>query len=268
MKTVLKSLLVLPLAVMVLSSCSDYGKKIKVEGTKGEIYYKGEGVTESDAKKVGDYLKKDFFSNDKAASVQLTKDGDGYMVRFVYDKEYYEKTKGLEDFFKLMAVNLSKEVLGDKKVNIALSETDFKDFKSIPWDEAFAKAQQEPADSKDNGTPSSGGLADYDKEVSDGVTFYWKKPVTDAEAEMIGKAIIATGDFKGGTPETTNVIMEKEGDRYLVKYPVSAAYIDQPSTLDLMEAVSKKIKDAAFANVPFSFYMVDVNMKPVKSWDY
>ncbi len=40
-----------------LTTCDNYGKKIDVAGTRGEVYYKG-GATESDARKLGDFLKK------------------------------------------------------------------------------------------------------------------------------------------------------------------------------------------------------------------
>ena len=53
MKKIMLSLLV----VVALTACSNHGKKVKIEGTKAEVYYKGDGVTEDDAKKTGEFLK-------------------------------------------------------------------------------------------------------------------------------------------------------------------------------------------------------------------
>ena len=78
-------LLLLPLA-LVLASCNNYGKKITIG--KNEVYYKGDGVTESDAKKLGDFLKKaDYFDDSVTKSVQITKQNNAFVVRFVVDKD-------------------------------------------------------------------------------------------------------------------------------------------------------------------------------------
>lgn len=142
----MKKIILVLLAAISLSACTNNGKKITVEGTKGEVYYKGDGVTEDDAKKTGNFLKEQsYFSGDKEASVQITKEEGAFIIRFVYNKEVYEKLAGADDAFKLLAIKASKEVFGGEKVNIALADKSFKDFKSIPYDEATAKALNEPA---------------------------------------------------------------------------------------------------------------------------
>jgi len=76
------------LSVFSLTSCENYGKKIKISGTKGEVFYKGEGVSEADATKLGNFLKETgFLGNETGASIQVTKVGERYVVRFVYDKD-------------------------------------------------------------------------------------------------------------------------------------------------------------------------------------
>ena len=45
-----KKILPVLAVVLVLSACQNHGKKIKIEGTQSELYYKGDGVTEDDAK--------------------------------------------------------------------------------------------------------------------------------------------------------------------------------------------------------------------------
>jgi len=266
-----KTLFLLVLVALVFSSCTSYGKKIKSDGTKGEVYYKGDGVTESDGKKLCNYLKEiGYFDND-TKSVQLVKaPSGGYDVRFVVDEKKLKASPTAEDGFVGMGALISKNVFANQAVNIFLADEKMKDIKSLPYDKKKAEALLSVDEKKpdvDNSANAS-DLSGYSKRIEGGITFRWKQPVTDDEADIIGKAIIATGDFAGGTPETTNIFMEKEGDRYIVKFPVSEEFTEDPATLSLMEAVSKKLKDAAFANVPFSFYMIDVNMKPVQNWEH
>jgi len=132
-----------------LVSCSDYGKKVKIEGTKSEVFYK-DGVSEDEAKQVGDILKGDFLGNEKRASIQVVKENGEYTVRFVYDKDYYEKNPGFDKAFREYAVKISKEVFGGKKVNVALSNDHFKDYKKIPFEQPEVESGLAPAEQLEN----------------------------------------------------------------------------------------------------------------------
>ncbi len=256
MKSIILSLLV----AVSLAACTNYGKKFKVEGTKGEVYYKGDGVTENDAKKTGEFLKETFFSSGKAASVQLTKEGDEYTLRFVYKKEVYDTLKGIDDIFKVLGVKASKELFDGKKVNIALANNHFKDYKTIPYDEATAKALEEPV--KNDVTFNKD---DFDHESAGGVDFYWTKDIPNDKSKTIADYIVKNGAFSGGTAE---IYMTKEGDRYILRFPMIESARTNPSMLAEVEKVSKEIKDNLFANVSYSFYATDEQMNTVKSWDY
>jgi hypothetical protein len=261
MKKIINPFIVLPLLLVIgLTACTNYGKKIKVEGTKGEIYYKGDGVTENDAKKVGDFLKNDgFLDNEKAASLQVTKEGETYIVRFVYDKAYFDKTAGLEDFFKIYTAKMSKNVFDGKKVNIVLSDKQFKDFKTIPYDEAAAKTLETPV--TDN---TALNKEDFDHDSQGGVTFYWKG-ISDEESRTIADYIVKNGAFAGGTAE---IYITKDGDRYLLRFPVKKEFRNDASIIAEIEKVSKEIKENVFPNNPYSFQMTDEQLNPLKSFDY
>lgn len=251
----MKSIIIFLLVAFSLAACTNYGKKVKVEGTKGEVFYKGEGVTESDAKKTGEFLKKiNYLSSEKEASIQITKQGEEYTMRFVYNKSVYDSMSGAEDAFKKIGVRASKEVFDGKKVNIALTTKNFKDFKNIPFDEATAKALYE----------SQFTIEDYDHDEAGGVKFYWKD-ISDNESKRIADYIVENGSFRG---ENSEIFMSKEGDRYILMFPVVASAVTNPDFLANVELVTKQIKDNVFANVPFSFYVTDIYMKKVKSWDY
>ena len=256
MKSIILSLLV----AFSLAACTNYGKKIKVEGTKGEVYYKGDGVTESDAKKTGEFLKKEgYFSAGKAASVQLRKEGDEYVISFVYNKAVFDTLKGVDNLFKILGVSASKDVFDGKKVNIALANDHFKEYHTIPYDEATAKALEPPVNNDVTLNKS-----DFDHASSGDVDFYWKG-IPDEESKTIADYIVKNGAFSGGTAE---IYMTKEGDRYILKFPMIASARTDEAVLATIDRVSKEIKDNVFANAPFSFYVTDEQMNTVKSWDY
>jgi hypothetical protein len=142
MKSIILSLLV----AVSLAACTDYGKKVTIEGTKGEVYYKGNGVTEADAKKVCTYLKDviKYFDADKRQSVQLTKSkGDGYDVRFVVDEKKLKESPKAADAFAQIGAAMSVDLFDNKPVNVFLTDTHFKDLKSIPFDEEVVKKLKE-----------------------------------------------------------------------------------------------------------------------------
>lgn len=258
MKKVILSLLV----VVALTACSNHGKKVKVEGTKAEVFYKGDGVTEDDAKKTGEFLKStSIFSSGKDASVQLTKDGEEYTIRFVYDKDVYDTLKGVDDVFKLIGAKASKEVFAGKKVNIALANKSFKDFKTIPYDEAVAKSLETPA-TTDGETVLT--KEDFNHNNAAGIDFYWMG-ISDEEAKTIADYILANGSFSGGSAE---LYMTKDGDRNIIRFPVRETSRTDPAFIEKLGEVSSLIKKDLFANVPFSFAITDEKMNTVKAWEY
>lgn len=88
----MKKLLLLALPVcMVLLSCDLNGHGKKIEFGKSEVYYKGEGVTEEQAKMVGDYLQEiGWLDEERAGSAQLVKEDGTFLVRLVVDPKVIE----------------------------------------------------------------------------------------------------------------------------------------------------------------------------------
>jgi len=265
MKKTLHPIIIALIAVFSLMACSNYGKKVPINGTKAEVYYKGEGVTEGDARKVGDFLKETgFLTSDKEASIQVTKVGERYIVRFVYNKEYYEKKKDLEDFFKSYGVKMSKELFNGNKVDIALADKSFEDFKSIPYDEAFVKTEEQPKGEEEQPKGETFAKSDFDHEKAGGVDFFWKG-VSDKESKTIADYIVQNGSFAGGTAE---IYITRDGDRYILSFPVKEEYQNDASIISEIEKVSKQIKDNVFPNTPYTFRMTDLRLTAIKSFDY
>ncbi len=256
----MKKIIFILLAGFSLAACTNHGKKIKVEGTKGEVYYKGDGVTEEDAKKTGEFLKEEFFSSGKEASVQITKENDAYVLRFVYKKDVYDTLKGLDNAFKIIAAKASKELFGGKKVNIALADKNFKDFATIPYDEAVAKKLNAPTDGEEELFVKE----DFDHDAMGGVNFYWKD-ISDAESKRIADYIVENGSFAGGTAE---LYMTKSGDRTIITFPMIESAINNPAYRTELEKVSSEIKENVFGKVPFSFQLMDEKLNIVQVWEY
>lgn len=125
--------LLLPVTVL-LTSCdlfNNYGKKVEVG--KNEVYYKGDGVTETDAKNLGDYLKKEeYFTDTSANSVQLTKDSNGYLVRLVVNKEKLDENRSsLSNVYWLMQALISDNVFNGAKTKIVLADTKMQDIEPV-----------------------------------------------------------------------------------------------------------------------------------------
>jgi hypothetical protein len=128
----MKTYFVLLLSVLVLtSSCnlfSNYGKKVEVG--KSEVFYKGDGVTEKNAKQLIDYLiEQDFFDKKKDQSAQLTYDGEDYIVRLVYDKNVLnDKIRAALWKFQY---HISTNVFDNKPVRIALANDKLEDYEVL-----------------------------------------------------------------------------------------------------------------------------------------
>ena len=243
--------------IFVFCACTNNGKKVNIEGTKGEVYYLN-GATQNEAQKLGNFLKQDgYFGNVKRESVQVDKKNDKYLVTFVYDKDYYQKTPGLEDFFKNYTLRMSQEIFDGKKVDIALADKYFKDFQNIPYDESAGNA---PA----NSPGETFEVSDYNHRTVGDVNFYWKG-LSNVESKPIVDYISQNGAFSGGTAE---IYITKEGDRYILKFPVKDEYLNDTSIISEMEKVAKEIKDNVFPNDPYSFKMTDLHLNPIRSFDY
>lgn len=189
-----KFLLLLVSVSMLATSCdifNNYGKKVKIND-KNEVFYKGDGVTENDAKKLGAYLEKlGYFSGTKELSVQLTKNTDAYVVRFVFDKAAYEKSKDQ------LALNLwywqdliSENVFDGKRTNIVLADEKMKDFDSI--DEI-----NKVAIGKDNHV------------------YYRGKGVSEKDAKQIGEKLAKEDffSFTGG-----DILLTQEKGNYAIRF--------------------------------------------------
>lgn len=118
----------------VISACSqNYGKEYKLDNNHN-VYYKGEGVDEDQAKKLAAYLKEmDYFQDSITATVQLEKNKDTFKLNFVVDET--KITSGYENKFLLFGAFISESVFDKAPVTIQLTNDKLEPFKNL----GFAK---------------------------------------------------------------------------------------------------------------------------------
>jgi hypothetical protein len=130
-----KNLLLLPvLFSLVLTSCNlfnNYGKKVKIND-KLNVYYKGEGVTEDQAKKLGAFLENNRGENKGDLAAQIMKEGESYLVKIPLNEEAFNKDKEkFKTLFWYMQDMISELVFEGKKTRIVLTDDKLKDKETI-----------------------------------------------------------------------------------------------------------------------------------------
>ena len=217
-------LLLLALFSMVLTSCNlfnDYGKKVKIGNN--EVFYKGEGVTEEEAKKLGEYLKKDAYFDDKTEkSVQLTKSGSDYVVRLVVDKDKLDlKNTATMNQYWVMQHILSENVFNGAKTRVVLADTKLKDIHPM---EALTKIQE-------------GNFGIYLR--GEGIT------------EKQGKAIAALLDERKYFGDAnSDFLLEKKDGSYVVSFVYNKEYYEKnkEAALPVFKMIQWLVTEEVFNN--------------------
>ena len=110
------------------------GKEYKVD-KEHNIYYKGEGLDESNAKKLADYLKEQqYFGSGKEATVQITKTAktkDTINLNFIVDKS--KVTAEMESNFVLFGGMISQNVFSGAPLTVHLSDKSFDEIKNLGY---------------------------------------------------------------------------------------------------------------------------------------
>ncbi|MFN2458467.1 MAG: hypothetical protein ABR502_09720 [Chitinophagaceae bacterium] len=127
-----KILLILATAIFLLSACNNYGKKVIVNSTS-EVFYKGDGVTGADAKRLGKFLlRQGYFDTTTEKSVQLSKENNQYVVKFVVSQEKLTQNKDYVLLgFKVWQMWISQNVFNNAKTKVVLTDENLKDVQEV-----------------------------------------------------------------------------------------------------------------------------------------
>jgi hypothetical protein len=216
-----KILLVLLPLVYLLTSCDDYGNKVSIG--KNEVFYKGDGATEPDAKKLGDFLKKaGYFSDSTAKSVQLTKQNNAYVVRFVVDKDKVDfNDKAMMNEFWILQSQIGEGAFGGAKTKIILADTKLKDIHPIE---------------------------DLQKVTAGNLQIYLRgNDVTEEQAKKVA-SLINEQKYFGDAQEA--VSLEKKNGTYVLNFVYNKEYYEQnkEALLPVFKMIQWLTSEEAFNN--------------------
>ncbi|MEO6541466.1 MAG: hypothetical protein ABIN74_10760, partial [Ferruginibacter sp.] len=104
-------------------------------------YYKGEGVDETLAKKLADYLKKqEYFQDSINSTVQIVKVKDTFNLNFVVDAS--KITPLYETNFLLFGAYISESVFNNAPVTIHLTDEKLETFKNLGYAKPVSEANK------------------------------------------------------------------------------------------------------------------------------
>jgi hypothetical protein len=133
---VLRPVLLIAVVIVAFSGCQEYGKEYKLD-SKHNVYYKGDGVDESHAKKLADYLKANqYFQDSIESTVQIIKIKDTFNLNFVVDKEKLNAEN--ENSFILFGGFISQNVFNKAPVTIQLTNNKLEPFKNLGYAKPIA----------------------------------------------------------------------------------------------------------------------------------
>jgi hypothetical protein len=117
------------ITVFIFSGCTDFGEKYTYDKNH-HVYYKGDGVTETQAKGLAGYLKNaGYYIDGHDADVQITKTKDTVNLNFVVDNS--KVTPEIEQGFLSFCAGTSKEVFSNAPVTVHFCNTTFKEIKNL-----------------------------------------------------------------------------------------------------------------------------------------
>jgi hypothetical protein len=241
---------------LAVTACNNYGKKVTFTGNKGEVYYKGDGVTEADAKAVGKFLEDQqyFLKDDKSRSVQITKENDRIKLRFVVDEKALAAISGADATFSLLGALISKTIFNNTPVDVIYTDNVFKDMKTLPYAGDAAKAASAYEEMK---------LMEK-KEYNKNTLYY--KNISSEEADNISGYLIKNGFFsdEGGK----DLMVAKTGDSsYHVRFFIQNSFANEDG-LQKADDFGKVLKKDLFTNSILQFEVLDQNMTPLKTFIY
>lgn len=220
-----KILLLLLPVTLLFTSCdlfNNYGKKYKVND-KSTVYYKGDGVTEADAKKLGEFLvQEEYFDTKTDKAVQLIKDGDDYVLRFVVDKDKLDKNKDAIPTFWRLQYTISEDVFNNKKAKIILADDHLKDIQNV------------------------GSITKYNVKGQNDI-FYDDNDFKKSDVESLGNLMTEQGYFDGNGQK--QIYLSKEDGTNMVRFIVNkdAVQANLNSYLPIYEYMQFLIKDNVFS---------------------
>jgi hypothetical protein len=117
-------------SVAFFASCSPYGKKVEIN-SKSEVYVE-DGATEEEARRLGDFLlRNEYFDNTTEKRVQILKDKETHIVKFVVNEDKLKNNPEAEAGFQFMQMLLKDSIFNGKPTRIILADDKFKEIRTV-----------------------------------------------------------------------------------------------------------------------------------------
>jgi len=250
-------LLVLLFCVSGLAACSSYGTKVTFEGNKGEVYYKGDSVTESDAKAVGKFLEDEsyFQNDDRGRSVQISRENGHIKARFVLDEKVIDSMADADKNFALIGAAMSKDVFNNTPVDVIYADEYFKDFKTVPYDPTQLPAIRIADEIKHMDNKK------YGKNI-----LYYSHDIAGAKADSISDYLVKNGFFLQDG-DIALLISSLDSGGYRIEFPIKSSSNTAQGLQDV-DNFGKAMKRDLFSDVPVKLDVLADNMATVKTFTY
>ena len=243
----MKPIILFLLAAITLTSCTNYGKKVKKSNI--EVYY-NDGITEDQAQKTADFiytLDTDPETKDNKKSFQLNKDGDTINCKMVVNEEKFKDVP--VSSFEAIGGLISKNIFDGKPVNMILSSNKFKPLQTV----YFKKIEKQDTD-----------LSQYgEKTTSGNIEVYVTEEATIADGEALARLL-----EKEMSPTSIISFQLTKDDglnsvRMVSSEEKSATISDQTLT-DMCATIS----DGVFNGSPMVFEFTDSQFNTIKTFTY
>lgn len=230
-------IVVVLLIIGLILQARTFGTKLTFNGA--ELYYTS-NVTEADAKKLGQYFVRAGIFDEKQRVAQLSKSGSSWEFRMVVREEQVRNEELLVLCGQLTGM-LSKDVFDGAPVDLLLCNADLKTLRVVPSRSVDWKNRK--------------------KLTFEGSGLYYFPPVTEAEAQRLGKYLVEIGMF-GPTPLSVGIT--KGGGlwvfRYVVKEGSEKSEQFAKEATDLADSLSKGV----FGGAPVQFHACDDELKTLR----
>lgn len=247
----MKPLFLSLLLAVALTSCTNYGKKVKSGNV--EVYYK-DGVSEDQAKKAADLIynaiKGAGSGSSGTKSYQLTKATDTLLMKMVVDIDKANKM-GDEPFYQLQQI-ISDSVFNGAPLNLSLTDDTFKSLKYL----AYKKPTPPEPVAKEN---------DFGTRYTNGnVEVYANGEIGNTLANDLA-AFLSTYFH----PEATFSFQLSKNDNndFVVNMASDPSKVDRPSQKDLTDLCTK-LSNEVLNGSPLIFQLTDLSFKPLRTFAY
>jgi len=244
------------LVTALLCSCTDNGKKVTFTSHKGEVYYKGDGVTEADAKATGKFLEENdvFLKDDKQRSVQIVKKDGHIQLRIVTGTEF-EESKEVDERVALIGAKMSRQVFNNIPVDVIYTDDKFNDKKTIAFNPASI-----------NVTDLSTEIKNMKKKDYMANTLYYAPEVEESAADTIVNYLVKS-DFFSSKSNNDILLSKTTGNGAHFRFPVKASFANDEGLLEV-ESFARSLKTELFEGIQMEFEVLDENMKSVKTFNF